>query len=156
MNTKEKQTIRWVEKASHLLDNSIRIPGTNLRFGLDPIIGLIPVAGDLVTFGVSALMVWTIARHGAGGKLILKMMLNLLLDALIGSIPLVGALFDFGFKANQRNVHLLREYHYEGKHRGNAWGLWIGIAVLLLFWLAGMIWLLIELFRWLGNQEWFF
>ncbi len=152
LNTEEKRELRWVEQTSTLLDSSIRIPGTGFRIGLDPIIGLIPVAGNLVTFGMSALLVWTMVKHGVSGKLVLRMMFNVLIDTIIGSIPLLGNLFDFGFKSNQRNVQLLREYHYEGKHRGNAWGLWISIVVLVLLWIAGTIWLLAKAFQWINTQ----
>jgi hypothetical protein len=151
METKESKELRWIEQANFLLDSAIRVPGTNLRFGLDPIIGLIPVAGELVTFGMSALLIWTMRKHGIGSKLVFKMILNTVLDAMLGSIPVIGNLFDFGFKANKRNVQLLREYHYEGKHRGNAWGLWIAVVLLVVGWIVAMGWLLWKLFEWIGT-----
>ncbi len=151
-STHTKGELRWIEHASYILDNSIRVPGTNFRFGLDPIIGLVPVVGELVTFGMSALLVWTLRRHGASGKLILRMVWNIVLDAIVGSIPLVGNLIDFGFKANQRNIQLLREYHFEGKHRGNAIGIWIAIVLLIIGWIVGMIWLSVKLWEWVGSH----
>lgn len=152
MNNEEKQELRWIEQMSRLLDNAFRVPGTQFRVGLDPLIGLIPVVGDLVTFGMSGLIVLAMVRHGTSGKLVLKMVSNVLIDTVIGAIPVLGNLFDFGFKANQRNVQLLREYYYEGKHRGNAWGFWIAIVILLLLWIAGSAWLVWQLFRWVSAQ----
>lgn len=143
--------MRWVEKLSHLLDNAICVPGTNFRIGLDPIIGLIPVVGEVVTFGMSVVLVLTMARHGASGKLVLKLLTNALLDATIGNIPVLGDLFDFGFKANQRNVRLLREYYYEGRHRGNAWGVWLLVVVLVVAWVVLLVWLATWLLRWLAQ-----
>ncbi|MCU0355875.1 MAG: DUF4112 domain-containing protein [Cytophagales bacterium] len=147
MQTEEKDKLRWIEQSSRLLDSAFRVPGTNFRIGLDPILGLIPVAGDLVSMGMSAMIIWTVIRHGASGRLILKMTANVLLDTLVGSIPLLGNVFDFVYQANQRNVRLLREYHYEGKHRGSAWGVWLAIVLLVLAWLAAMIWLVWWLFQ---------
>lgn len=143
--------MRWIEKTSNLLDNAIRVPGTNFRIGLDPIIGLIPVVGEVVTFGMSAVLVLTMVRHGASGNLILKLLANALVDASIGGIPVLGDLFDFGFKANQRNVRLLREYYYEGKHQGNAWGVWVLVVVLAVAWVGLVVWLAVWLFRWIAN-----
>lgn len=148
---KENREMRWIEKTSNLLDNAIRVPGTNFRIGLDPIIGLIPVVGEVVTFGMSAVLVLTMVRHGASGKLILKLLANALVDASIGGIPVLGDLFDFGFKANQRNVRLLREYYYEGKHQGNAWGVWVLVVVLAVAWIGLVVWLAVWLFRWIAN-----
>ncbi len=143
--------MRWIEKTSSLLDNAIRVPGTNFRIGLDPIIGLIPVVGEVVTLGMSAVLVLTMVRHGASGKLILKLLANALVDASIGGIPVLGDLFDFGFKANQRNVRLLREYYHEGKHQGNAWGVWVLVVLLAVAWVGLVVWLAVWLFRWIAG-----
>ncbi len=145
MPDQEKRELRWIEKTTTLLDNAIRIPGTDLRIGLDPIIGLIPYAGEVITFSMSMLLVLTVVRHGASGKLILRLVGNILLDTTIGSIPLLGDLFDFGFKSNQRNLKLLKEYYDEGKHQGNAWGVWIAGILLFILWVIAMVMLMIWL-----------
>ncbi len=123
--------LRWVERVSRLLDSKFRIPGTSIRFGLDPVFGLLPVAGDLATMLISLSLIYTMFRNGASGKLVAKMILNVLLDASIGSIPLIGTVFDVYYKANNRNVKLLRQYYQEGKHRGSAKG--VIIPVILVF-----------------------
>ncbi|MFZ1529009.1 MAG: DUF4112 domain-containing protein, partial [Ferruginibacter sp.] len=98
-----------VRRVSRLMDEEFSIGG--FRFGLDPILNFIPVAGDLAGYLVSASLILTILKHGASGKLVLKMMANATLDALVGAIPLLGWVFDFAFKANTRNVKLLNEYY---------------------------------------------
>lgn len=130
--TPRTEKLKWVEHMVHLLDNQFRLPGTNFRFGLDPILGLLPVAGDLASFAMSAALVMTMARHGASGKLVALMLVNIALDALIGSIPLVGNIFDFAFKANERNVRLLQRYYDEGKYQGSGKGVFIGVLLALL------------------------
>jgi hypothetical protein len=121
-----------LEGLSDLLDNKFRIPGTQTRFGFDFLIGLIPYAGDLLTFGFSGLLVMAMVKHGASGMLILKMLWNILIDMLVGSIPLFGDIFDLKFKANRRNYLLLKEHYTEEKHRGRAWPILLLIFVILL------------------------
>ena len=132
MQTANNSKIKWVEFVSHLMDEQFRIPGTTFRFGLDPIINLIPVVGDLSGFAVSAALVATMARHGASGKVLTLMVLNIVLDATIGAIPVIGQIFDFTYKANTRNIRLLRSHYVEGKHKGSGKGVITGLLVVLL------------------------
>jgi len=137
----------WVERVSKLLDSKFRIPGTNIRFGLDPIFGLLPVAGDLGTMLISLSLIYTMYQHGASGKLVAKMLLNVLIDAVFGSIPVIGAFFDIYYKANNRNVKLLKQFHQEGKHRGSAIGVVIAVLIVTLLIMAGLIygaWLILD------------
>ncbi|MEO6039856.1 MAG: DUF4112 domain-containing protein [Saprospiraceae bacterium] len=132
-----------------LLDSQFRIPGTNMRFGLDGIIGLIPYLGDMAGFVISGLLMRLMLRRGASPGLMLRMLGNFALDALIGIIPIVGDLFDFGFKANRRNVNLLKKYYAEDKVRPSAkWSLTLlGFLFFALFvLLIWAIWKLAALF----------
>jgi hypothetical protein len=97
-----------VERLASLLDDRFRIPGTDVRFGLDSLIGLIPVVGDLFTAGAGALILWWAVKLQLRRRTILRMVLNLFVDWLLGSVPLIGDLFDLSFKANLRNVELMR------------------------------------------------
>ena len=124
--------LRWVESISTLLDNQFRVPGTNFRFGLDPILGLIPLGGSAASFAISAGLLLTMAKYGVSRKVLILMVGNLLLDATLGSIPVVGNIFDFFFKANQRNVRLLKRHYLEGKYTGSGTGILIAIALALL------------------------
>jgi hypothetical protein len=127
----EFRDLRWLERTAHLLDSQFRIPGTNFKFGLDPIIGLIPVLGDASTLIISAVMVLYMARYGVSGKVLVVMVLNIVLDAVVGGIPVLGSIFDFVYKANDKNIRLLKEHYHEGKHQGS--GMWIIITVLIFF-----------------------
>jgi hypothetical protein len=122
-------SIRWVEHLSQLMDSRFQIPGTNIRFGLDPILSLLPVFGDLITFIISGALIYTMRNHGASRKVVIKMILNSTLDAIIGAIPLVGTIFDVFYRANDRNVQLLKEHYLEGKHQGSGNGILIVMAI---------------------------
>ena len=96
----------------------MRIPGTRIRFGLDGVLGLsFPGAGDAIT-GVGSLALLLLAlRSGVPTIVIARMVLNIGVDALFGTVPLVGDLFDFGFKANRRNLELIRSYEADPSKR---------------------------------------
>ncbi|WP_299756540.1 DUF4112 domain-containing protein [uncultured Pontibacter sp.] len=147
--TPRSEKLKWVDHIAHLMDNQFRLPGTSFRFGLDPILGLLPFAGDLASFGVSAVLILTMARHGASGKLVALMMLNIGLDVLIGSIPILGNIFDFAFKANERNVRLLRRHYEEGKYQGSGKGIMAGVLIGLVLMLVFLIWALWQIGEWL-------
>jgi hypothetical protein len=126
------RSLRWVEEFSKYLDSKFTIPGTNIKFGLDPIMSLFPVVGDLITFIISGILIYTMHNHGASRKLVIKMVMNSTLDAIIGSVPLIGTVFDVFYRSNDRNVRLLKEHYLEGKHQGSGSGL-ILVVVLLAF-----------------------
>lgn len=119
------------ERIARLLDSKFEIPGTGIRFGLDPLLSLIPLLGDLITLVISAMLIQTMQKHGASRKVVVKMLINAGLDTVIGAIPLVGTVFDVFYRANDRNVRLLREHYYEGKHQGSGTGLLILILLII-------------------------
>ncbi len=147
LSTKAVPELRYIEKGSRLLDHSLRIPGTQVRFGLDPILGLFPGIGDLVAYILSAGLVVVMARNGASGKVIVLMLLNILIDAVVGSIPVLGNIFDVWFKANKRNYNLLKSHYDAGKYQGSGRGvvLFVIVALIFIFFLA--IWLMLMLFK---------
>lgn len=93
--------------AARLLDSQWRIPGTKIRFGLDPILGLVPGAGDAVSLAISAWIVAEARRHGVPRRVLARMISNVLLDLATGVIPVVGDLVDVAVKANIRNLRLM-------------------------------------------------
>lgn len=95
---------------AHLLDEAIRIPGTNVRVGLDAIIGLLPGGGDVATGLLSGVIMWQAARAGAPASVLARMLGNVLLDVTVGAIPLLGDLFDVAWRANTKNVRLLESW----------------------------------------------
>jgi hypothetical protein len=99
-----------LEFLAWLMDRAIPIPGTPFRVGLDAILGLLPFGGDFVTGLIQAgIVMVALYRYRVPRAVAARMALNVLLDTAVGSIPLVGDLFDAGFKANTRNIQLLRE-----------------------------------------------
>jgi hypothetical protein len=149
MKRKEHPSIKNFERLAKLMDYQFRIPGTNIRFGLDAIIGLIPGAGDITSFIISGFMLLTLAKNGASGFLLARMGLNLIVDAAIGSIPILGDLFDVAFKANQRNLKLMRQHFTEGRHTGSSGKIIIPLLVLLLLIIGFIIWAIYKLISWL-------
>jgi len=132
--------LKSMETLAKLMDAQFRIPGTDFRFGLDGLIGLIPGAGDLTTFAVSGYMLLILARNGASGYVLARMVLNILIDAVIGSIPLLGDVFDIAFKANMRNMRLMQEHYVEGRHRGSAAKVIVPVLILVFLFIAALIW----------------
>jgi hypothetical protein len=92
-----------------LMDDFIRIPGTNIRIGLDPILGLFPVLGDMVASLVGVAIMGEAGRRGVSRMVLVTMALNILANAAVGSIPIVGDLFSVWFKSNRRNHDLLQK-----------------------------------------------
>jgi hypothetical protein len=102
--------LRWLERAAWLLDDAIRVPILNRRIGLDPLLGLLPGAGDIVAALMAATTLLSALKHGVPGVTIARMGVNIALDYVIGLVPLLGDLGDFAFKANRRNLELLRRH----------------------------------------------
>lgn len=136
-----KRGLREIEFLAKLMDSRFRVPGTDIRFGLDAIIGLIPVAGDLSSLAVSGYMLFILAKNGASGFLLARMILNVLIDTVVGMVPFLGDLFDVAFKANIRNLRLMQEHYVEGRHRGSAWKLIVPVLIVLFLIVAGIMWL---------------
>jgi hypothetical protein len=108
----------WARRLARLLDSAIRIPGTDIRIGLDPILGaLLPELGDALTAVLSLTLLTVAFRERVPTPVLLRMLLNIALDAVLGAIPLVGDLFDFAFKANERNLALIERHRGDPSHQ---------------------------------------
>ncbi|WBO86395.1 DUF4112 domain-containing protein [Hymenobacter yonginensis] len=143
----QDERLRWVERVSRLLDSQFSVPGTGWRFGLDPLMSFIPIIGGIPSLAVSGVLILTMMRHGASGNVVVRMVLNVLLDTLVGAIPVLGTIFDFAYKANDRNVRLLRAHYQEGKYQGSGKGL-IALIIIILVVFGGLVlWGSFELFR---------
>jgi uncharacterized protein DUF4112 len=122
MHDSHVRTLAALRKWSVLLDSAFRVPGTNLSFGLDPILGLIPGLGDLTTPLFASLLLLHSVRMRIPRVIQLRMLINAVIDLLIGFVPVVGDFFDFGWKANVRNLALLERYaHPESKPSRGDW-----------------------------------
>ena len=102
---------RW----ARLFDAAFRIPGTNIRFGIDPLLGLVPGVGDLATPLLSIAMLWHATKLRVPKIVLARMVLNSLIDAVAGAVPVAGDLFDFGWKATQWNLALLERHAMPGQ-----------------------------------------
>jgi hypothetical protein len=123
------------------MDDFLRVPGTKLRFGLDPIIGLLPGIGDVTSAIVSAVAFVHAARSGVPKILLARMAMNILINELVGIIPGLGDAFSFWFKSNVRNYELVRRYAAapERARKANWIFVFAVIAVLFLIVCAGLI-----------------
>ncbi len=119
-----------------ILDDLIPIPGTKHRFGLDPIIGLIPGIGDTSTTALSSILLVRAFRAGVPRVVLLRMAANLLINSLVGAIPGVGDFFSAWFKSNQRNYQLLTKH--ENRRRVSTAGDWTFLLILLVV-LLGLV-----------------
>lgn len=142
-----RDALAEVETMAWLLDSSIPVPGTGgRRIGADAIVGLVPVVGDLLSAGVSLFVVWRGSRVGLPRVVVARMLANSLIDLAVGAIPVAGDAFDLWFKANTRNLQLMRR-HLESpgaSTRRESVGLFILLGVVVL--LFGLvIWLLVAL-----------
>ena len=147
--TTYQQELAWIDSAASFLDNRFRIPGTNIRFGIDFLIGLVPYIGDVVGFAISGLLVMVMARKGASGMALVKMVGNVWVDGAIGAIPLLGDLFDLRYRANLRNLQLLKEHYAEGKHQGSAWPVVFLILLSLFALIALSVWVVWKALYWI-------
>lgn len=104
-------------RLARALDSKFLVPGTGFRFGIDPIIGLVPVVGDTISFALGMLIVSDAVRLGARRRVLARMIVNLVVDWIIGSIPLIGDAADFFIKPNRANAALLAREHAAGRLR---------------------------------------
>jgi len=136
----EVETIAW------LLDNSIPVPGTGgRRFGIDAIIGFVPVVGDLVSGSIGLFVVWRGSRMGLPRVVVARMLANTAIDMAIGAIPFIGDAFDLWFKANTRNLGLMRRHleQPELSTRGD-WTALLGLVGAVVLVIAVLVWFVIS------------
>ncbi len=124
------------ERLARLLDSQFRVPGTRMRFGVDGVLGLLPGVGDAAGLALSSMVIVQAVRLGARGSTVVRMVLNVGLDTVVGAVPVLGSMFDFAFKANNRNIALLRRHELdphatEAESRAAVRRTLIGVAVAL-------------------------
>lgn len=150
MGPPAQERVAALRKIAQLLDAAFVVPGTSYRFGLDPLLGLIPGLGDLVSPLFTIAILWQARDLGVPRVVQLRMIVNVAIDALLGTVPVLGDLFDVAWKANVRNLALL-DRHAAGARRASAgdWmfvtGLTLGVVAmalvpfLILGWLAALV-----------------
>ena len=140
-------------KLSFLLDRAFRIPGTSWRFGLEPIIGVIPGLGDVVGALAGMYGVWTARQLGAPASVQARMVMNLAIDGVVGLVPLAGDLFDFAFKAHTRNQALLERWLQSPKRtRRSSGAVLVAGAMVLLALLGASAWVMVAILQWFAGM----
>jgi hypothetical protein len=119
----------FIKLISRLLDTVFLVPGTRIRFGLEPIIGLIPVLGDQVTSLVSAALLYRSVQHRLPKIALVRMALNIFINAVIGMIPVIGDIFVLWYKPNIRNYRILQRY--AGQSSAVTGGDWFFVSILI-------------------------
>jgi Domain of unknown function (DUF4112) len=104
------ERIARLDALAALLDSALLIPGTNIRFGVDAVVGLVPGIGDAITTAISLYIVHEARQLGAPGHVIARMLGNVAIDGLVGAVPLLGDAFDVMWRSNVRNMRLLHEW----------------------------------------------
>ena len=114
----DPQAVRMrVEALEKLLERAFHIPGTKIPFGLDSIIGLVPVLGDLITAAMGAYIVWEARNLGMSRWQLIRMTANIGIDTAIGAIPIVGDAFDLVWRSNTKNLRIIKK-HLDKHHPG--------------------------------------
>ena len=115
-----EQSLLRLEALAQLMDGAFLIPGTKIRVGLDALIGLVPVVGDLISSIISSYLIWEARQLGASRWVIGRMIANTTIDTVFGAVPIVGDAFDVVFRANLKNLALLRRHlEKRGRFGGN-------------------------------------
>ena len=146
-------TLRWW---AELLDSRFRVPGTRIRFGIDPLLSLLPGIGDLASPVFAVALIVQGLRQRVPRVILLKMMFSALLDALIGAVPVLGNVGDVFWRANTSNLALLERHARPGAVRPSTGdyvfvtAVLFGCAMLLVIPIALGLWLAIGLWQWLN------
>jgi hypothetical protein len=138
----DRQSVADAELIAWLLDNSIPIPGTGRRIGLDAVIGLVPGLGDILAGGLGLLIVARAVQRGLPTVVLARMLANVALDFAIGSVPIIGDAFDLWYKSNARNVALLRRYaDNPSASTAGQWAFFLGLLAVIGAVALGFVWL---------------
>ena len=138
-----------LRRLAALFDSAFRIPGTRVRFGLDPILGLVPGVGDMASPVLALLLIWQATRQRVPKPVLARMVVNALVDAGVGAIPVVGDAFDFVWKANDWNLALLERHAQPGTRATAADWLFLSLCGLVLL---GLALLPVLVVLWIGRR----
>jgi hypothetical protein len=146
---------KWI---ALIMDDFFRLPGTKFRFGLDPIIGLLPGIGDTASAIISVFALIAAARRGIPKILLARMSINILINEIVGIIPGLGDAFSFWFKSNVRNYELLKRHSVRpGRSRKSDWiFVFAVLALVFVIVLAGLLvstFVLYEIAKMLGGRN---
>ena len=141
---------RRIGRVTHVLDELVSVPGTSIKVGLDPVIGVIPIAGDALAALVGVWVILEASRFGIPRVVLGRMVANLVVDLGIGAIPLIGDAYDLFFRSNSRNLELFRRHALDpGASTRGEQGFFIGLVVLAI----GLLWLAATIIGWIGSVQ---
>lgn len=148
------RTYEWLRRWATLLDTEFRIPGTGIRFGIDPLLSLIPGVGDLASPVFTIFLLLQGVRQRVPRIVLTRMVINALIDAAIGVVPIAGNIGDIFWRANTMNLALLEKHAHPGVIPGKGdyafvWGIVVVLAALVLIPLLAGLWLTVALAAWL-------
>ena len=143
LTTGQQRSIEMLRRFAQLLDSAFVVPGTSYRVGLDPIVGLIPGIGDLVSPVFAIALLWQARQLGIPRIVQLRMIFNVAIDALVGAIPLLGDLFDFAWKSNMMNLALIERHALEERPASVGDWLFVTSMIALLVVIAALPFVLI-------------
>jgi hypothetical protein len=141
---------RRIGRVTHVLDELVSVPGTPIKVGLDPVIGVIPIAGDALAALVGIWVILEASRFGIPRVVLGRMVANLVLDLGIGAIPLIGDAYDVFFRSNSRNLDLFRRHALDpGASTRGEQAFFVGLLVLGI----GLLWLAATVIGWIGSTR---
>lgn len=141
---------RRIGRVTHVLDELVSVPGTPIKVGLDPVIGVIPIAGDALAALVGVWVILEASRFGIPRVVLGRMIANLVLDLGIGAIPLIGDAYDLLFRSNSRNLELFRRHALDqGASTRGEQAFFVGLVVLAI----GLMWLAATVIGWIGSVQ---
>jgi hypothetical protein len=115
LTARQEQRLKALRHIARLLDSAFVVPGTSMRIGLDPLLGLVPGLGDLASPVFTIALLWQSRELGIPRVVLMRMIFNVAIDALVGLLPVAGDLFDVAWKANNRNLALLERHAFEAR-----------------------------------------
>jgi hypothetical protein len=147
---RDQRSLELLRRWARLFDTAFRVPGTEFRFGLDPLLGLIPGVGDLASPVLTVFILWHATRRRVPKIVLMRMVLNALIDAGVGAIPVFGDAFDFAWRSNEWNMALLERHAMTDRPASSADYLFVSLCVLLVVFAALLpIAALVLLYHWL-------
>ena len=109
-DTEVNETLQRLDVIATVMDSAVRIPGTNVVMGVDALLGLVPVIGDAISSAIGGYIIWEAKRLGVSRLVIARMAMNTTIDTVVGAVPVLGDVFDVAYKANRKNVALLKAH----------------------------------------------